>query len=201
MKNLTILLALVLFFSCNETVKEENTTEKVETKIEKKQISDKEYVEKGKKIAMASFGAMSGKLMAAMKSGGVEKAVGFCNLNASEIVDSLSNHYNVDIKRTSLKLRNSKNEATVEEKEILDLYKTKFDSKEQVKPIIKRNGDVTSFYAPIKLKGACLKCHGTVGEDIKNEDYSKIKALYENDEAIGFKTDDFRGIWHITFKK
>ena len=200
MKKLVYLLALVLVFSCGENKKEEVSIP-IEKETIKPEIADKEYVEKGKKIAMSSFGAMKGALMSSMKSGGVEKATNFCNINAGGLVDSLSSYYNVEIKRTSLQLRNPKNKPTEEESEILALYKEVFDSKSKPKPIIKRHENTVSFYAPIKLQGACIQCHGKVGNGVKEEDFALIKELYTDDQATGYNVDDFRGIWHITFKK
>lgn len=199
MKKILFLILLGLTISCSEN---NSNSEKIVTEeITEIEISDQEYIEKGKKIAKASFVAMKGKLMSAMKDGGVENAVNFCNVNAKGLVDSLSMHYNVEIKRTSLKLRNENNSPTEEEQEMLMQYAKDFESKTKVKPIIKRGEESVSFYAPIPLKGACTSCHGEVDVDIKTEDYSKIKALYSNDKATGYKVNDFRGIWHITFDK
>lgn len=201
MKKIVYVLVLVLVFSCGET-KQEVKDSKEEIVIEGKAIvSDAEYFGKGKQIATESFGAMSSKLKAAMKSGGVEKAVNFCKANAGSIIDSLSKHHKVDIKRTSLKLRNAENKPTTEEEEILNIYKDGFDAKANVRPIIKRSDNEVSFYAPIKLQGACISCHGEIGKQITDSDYSLIKKLYPEDSATGYKVDDFRGIWHITFKK
>lgn len=131
-----------------------------------------------------------------MKSGGVEKAVGFCNINASVITDSLSKHYNVDIKRTSPKLRSEKNRATKGENRVLDYYEKTFSEGKKLQASIEKE---TEFYAPITMEGACLRCHGTVGKEIKTKEYEIIKKLYPTDKAVNYKAGDFRGIWHLTF--
>ena len=48
---------------------------------------------------------------------------------------------------------------------------------------------------------ACLKCHGNPDTQITEGTLAKIKELYPNDMATGYKLKDFRGAWKITFKK
>ena len=58
-----------------------------------------------------------------------------------------------------------------------------------------------AFYAPIKVQDLCLNCHGQPGTDIKAADYDLIKKLYPEDEAVGYKSGDLRGMWSIRFEK
>lgn len=159
------------------------------------------YTLKGQEIAQQTFKALSSNLKKAMSEGGVKNAVKFCNVNESVIVDSLSKHYDVSIKRTSHKLRNEKNKPNASEQEMIDYYLNASKTTEDLFPEVKRNTDNTvSFYAPIHLQPLCVTCHGTVGKTVSESDYKSILALYPNDKAVDFDIDEFRGIWSITFK-
>lgn len=153
------------------------------------------YLEQGSAIAAASFTALSGRLMAAIKQGGVSEAVQYCNVAGLPLMDSLSQAHEVSIRRTSLKVRQPKDMPTVAEKKALDQYHAQFAAGEVLKPFVENN----TFYAPILVSEACLKCHGQLGETLKLEDYDLIKQLYPEDEAIGYVAGDLRGIWSITF--
>jgi hypothetical protein len=66
------------------------------------------------------------------------------------------------------------------------------------KTLLARNNDVR-YFAPIFMKGQCLKCHGSLGADINDTTYAIIKEHYPNDQAIGFEEGELRGIWSINF--
>ena len=85
----------------------------------------KVFIEKGQAIAAATFAELSGKLTAAIEEKGIAGAMEYCNLVALPLVDSLSQVHNATIRRTSLKVRNLKDEPQNWEQEILtDFEKT-----------------------------------------------------------------------------
>ncbi|MFD0760618.1 DUF3365 domain-containing protein [Lutibacter aestuarii] len=160
-----------------------------------------EYSNKGKEIAQASFKELSGKLMEQMQLGGIEKAIPFCNIEALPLTKEMSEKYNVEIKRTSNKLRNSRNRATDRELEVIQIFEKLMTENERLSPIVELNNNSQKhFYAPIIIKANCLVCHGKVKETVTIKTDSIIKSLYPNDEAIGYNEGDLRGIWSITFK-
>ena len=159
------------------------------------------YTLKGQEIAQQAFKALSGNLKKAMSEGGVKNAVKFCNVNESVIVDSLSKHYDVNIKRTSHKLRNEKNKPNASEQEMIDYYLNASKTTEDLFPEVKRNTDNTvSFYAPIHLQPLCVTCHGTVGKRVSETDYNSFLGLFPNDKGIVCDIDECSGIWCISFK-
>lgn len=162
---------------------------------------EKAYIEKGKEVAQASFMALSKQLTAQMKEGGPSLALPFCNTQALPITHQLSEKFNVTIKRTSDKLRNSKNEPTLRELEIINGYKNALTENKELSPIVEiNNNNNKHFYAPIIIKEKCLVCHGNPGDNINAKTDSIIKSYYPNDLAIGYAEGDVRGIWSITFK-
>ena len=160
----------------------------------------KEFTEVGQSIVKVSFESLSGNLKAAANNGGLSNAIQFCNVNAIPLTDSLSKNFNVKIKRSSLKLRNLNNYPDSLEAYMLDLYVQIQKMKKPMvgKALLANNNDVL-YFAPIILKSECLKCHGSVGSDIKDETYALIKNLYPKDEAVGFQEGELRGIWSLNF--
>lgn len=169
--------------------------------------SVEDVTKKGMTIANKTFAMLSTELSRAINAGGIQSALDYCKLNAYPLVDSISQANNAYVKRTSLKLRNPNNIPGPEEEAILKLYESAIDKEGNVdfsklRPRVKDKGDHWAFYAPITLRNpVCLKCHGKIGLDIKNEDYAKIRELYPQDKANGYELGDLRGIWSIQFKK
>lgn len=186
-------LSFVLF-SCS------NSSEQIENVVESKQIkTDEEYLLEGKTIVENTFKALSGQLKQALAEGGIPNALSFCNVNAIPLTDSLSNKYNVIIKRTSDKPRNSLNFPTENEQKIIDDYLADAENRKPV--LVKNEEGQVMFYAPILTKELCLNCHGKAGETLLTENHEIIKTLYPNDQAIGYDVGEFRGIWSIMFKE
>ena len=160
------------------------------------------YTAKGKEIAQVTFKRMAGEVENNMKEGGVSQAAPYCNAHASDLTAEMEGKFNVDIKRTSLKLRNESNAASEEEKAVLEQFESMIAKGEEIMPFVELDAEgLPHFYAPIKLKSKCVACHGVLGETMKQETDSIIKILYPNDQAIGFKEGDLRGIWSIAFKE
>ncbi|HEY9169610.1 MAG TPA: DUF3365 domain-containing protein [Lutibacter sp.] len=187
MKNLLIILIFMATLSCGNSLTEKEK---------------QEYTNKGKEIAQNSFNALSEKLTAQMKLGGPAQAIPFCNVEAIPLTQQLSDKYEVTIKRTSDKLRNSANKPSERELEIINTYHQLISSNQAAKPIVEvDSNNKKHFYAPIIMKANCLTCHGKNEEFMGVKTDSIIKSLYPNDKAIGYNEGDLRGIWSITFEK
>lgn len=202
---LPLIVLLTIFASCkNDTSKkvegQKSTTEEV--KVEKKATDSPNYIQEGVKIAKSTGKTLKGKLTAAVEKGGLVNGIKVCNGVAQKLMDSMSVVHNVKIKRTSLKLRNLKNDApNQEELAILSQYHKQIAKGEKIKPIVKEAKDEIHFFAPIFVDEVCLNCHGAMSNDIKPETYKEIKKYYPKDEAINYKKGDLRAIWSIVMKK
>ncbi len=160
------------------------------------------FLKKGAEITGATFVALSGQLKSALQEEGVAGAVQYCNLVAYPLVDSLSRVHQADIRRTSLKIRNPEDRPSSAERAALEEYQAKKATGEPLLPKVEATGATTvSFYAPILIQDACLKCHGKIGETLQEEDYAIIKELYPEDEATGYQAGDLRGMWSVTFRR
>ena len=181
---------LILAIGCKET-KTEN-----QPKTEDQKYTE-DYISAGKEIASTSFISLSSALTKAKEKGGLKNALAYCNEKALPLTDSLSKVYQVDIKRTSLKYRNPNNKPSKKEEQILNQYKLAKDNGQILQAIIDNEGGVNTFYAPIIIQDACLKCHGQKSEItiIKT-----IEDLYPNDLATDYSRGDLRGMWCISFR-
>ena len=193
---IVLLIFLIVAFTACENYSPLTKTESAND------FSEKIYIERGKKIAQNAFETLSGNLQKAMQEGGVEHAIKFCNINASDLVKSLNKKHNVEVKRTSLKVRNQNNTPTSEELVQLMIYQKQNNEGKELKPTAKKiKNNKVVFYSPIHIKPLCLSCHGKVGEVLLTTNHNLIKSLYPNDKATGYSNGDLRGMWSITFSK
>ncbi len=186
-KKILIFTVLLSLFSCNEKL---SNKEKLE------------YISKGKEITQSTFKELSSNLIAQMKLGGPMQAIPFCNTEAIPITKKKEQKFNVSIKRTSEKLRNTENKATERELQIINNYRNALKNNRELTPVVEKNINKNiQFYAPIIIDAKCLACHGKFGEELNVKTDSLVKKLYPKDLAIGYKAGDIRGIWSIEFKK
>lgn len=165
-------------------------------------IDTSAVIEEGRDISQAAFKTLSSNLKQAMKKGGVEYALKFCNIEAMPLTDSLSEHYGIELRRASHQPRNPVNRADSLEMETVKKYLRQIQKNEKLKPATYAHENTISFHAPIRITNPlCLNCHGEPGTDIAQSDFETIQKLYPEDEATGFKMGELRGIWSIDFPK
>lgn len=169
------------------------------TSCQKEKVDLAKYTVKGKEIAQNTQKLLGKNLKGMMKAKGPVAAVSFCNTKAMPLTSEMEQKYHASIKRVSDKLRNPKNEGNANEKAIIAQFKTSLSKGEAVTPVtqVEKDGKV-HFYAPIKVGGLCLTCHGAA---IANPVDSILKLSYPNDKARGYKQGDLRGIWSIAMDK
>jgi hypothetical protein len=145
--------------------------------------------------------ALKSELMAAMKAGGPVKALGVCHTKAFEISTKVSEKVGLNITRTSLKPRNANNAPAPWEELVLKQFEERRAAGENPKTLesfemIEKDGQRQIRYMKaIRTAAPCLACHGSeIEPDIQN----KLKELYPEDKATGFKAGDLRGAFSIT---
>jgi len=185
---LGISIIALLLASCNN----EQSAEVKEDII----TTPKNYSTIGDSLSTISQQTLLQNVAREMKAGGPVHTIEFCNLNASKLMDSLSQEYNVEISRVTSKPRNSKNMASDFELGLLEALESS-----GLKDTLVTKDDHVSYYKPIKLgMPACLKCHGEPGTDINEGTLNALRERYPNDIAWSYKMGDFRGAWKIQFK-
>lgn len=151
--------------------------------------------DKADSIATLSQNVLLQNVAGAIQKGGTEYAVDFCQVEAIPITDSLSKEVQMYIQRITDKNRNPQNNLkTKNDRTIFGEFKRKsklFDTL-----LIEEKQYV--YYKRINLAmPTCLKCHGNPQTDIEDKTLQKINTFYPNDKAVGYKLNDFRGLWKI----
>jgi hypothetical protein len=187
---LLILLPLLLL-SCSQQAKEPET-------------DLTEYAVKGRAIVKETFSVLNETLTEKIQNEGVESAIKFCNVQAYPITNEKAEKHKVEIKRLAIKNRNQDNKADNEAKALMVYYENLKNMNRDLSKldttILQPNGKIR-FLKPIVLQGQCVVCHGKVGEQITDNTYKLITALYPEDRATNFQAGDLRGIWSISFEE
>lgn len=166
-------------------------------------VRQKEVLASGKEIAGHFKSTLVASLSQAIDEQGYAGAISFCSVNAGHLTDSIANAKHVHIQRVSHKPRNKNNAANNTEIELIKQFieSSKTESA-AVQPVVVADKDQNIFYAPIFISSPlCLNCHGNAETEILPEVYEIIKTTYPEDEAIGFKLKDLRGLLKISFDK
>jgi hypothetical protein len=151
-----------------------------------------------------TFGAtLKDALQQAIQSGGPINGIAVCREKAGQIAADLGQKQEMLVGRTSLKLRNPANAPDNWELAVLKQFDAR---KAQGEPVDKLEffavidddqGQKTFRYMKaIPTASLCLGCHG---ENLNPEVDAKLKELYPNDKARGFKEGELRGAF--TFAK
>jgi len=144
---------------------------------------------------------LKSELMTAMKAGGAVKALGVCHTKAPEIRTKVSEKVGLNITRTTLKPRNANNAPAGWEELVLKQFEERRAAGENPKTLeyfemIEKDGQRQLRYMKAIRTGApCLTCHGS---EIEPAIQDKLKELYPEDKATGFKAGDLRGAFSIT---
>ena len=143
---------------------------------------------------------LKGTLQTTIKQGGPVQAIATCKTEAPAIARSLSKQKGWRIARTSLKPRNDANAPDNWELQVLkqfDKRQAKGDDPKQLEAsaTIEQDGQkIFRYMKAIPTAELCLTCHG---EKLDPAITAKLKELYPNDKAIGYKQGEIRGAFSI----
>jgi len=185
-----ILIISTVFLACNEG-KEKQT----------KELSSEDiamYMAKGDSISGHAQKTLMMNVASAIKEGGTDYAVDFCNTAAISLTDSIASMHQSTIQRLTDKNRNPNNTLSAEiDIEVWEKMRTAFQSNETSTDYLEQVEGEVYFYRPIHIAmETCLKCHG--GSDDIIESTRKILAdKYPNDKALGYEMGDLRGMWKV----
>ncbi|KAB1071375.1 DUF3365 domain-containing protein [Tamlana haliotis] len=184
-----------------EGFSEKNRNKNSETSSGQSAIEKLPYGERGLKYALSTKTVLGKNLIGTIQKEGTLEALAFCNEAAYPLTDSMSVVHHATIKRVSDKPRNPDNQANAEELNHIKTFKNTIKNQGEPQPILEETSKKVNVYYPIVTNSMCLQCHGNPGQNIEQQTYKKLKALYPKDEAIGYNTNQVRGIWSITFDK
>jgi hypothetical protein len=147
----------------------------------------------------ALLGTLVTRLTGAMQQGGPVSAIEFCSTSAIELTSGVANQMGLDLKRTSMKYRNSANAPDEDETEALRYYETVLaETGELPGPWVqKASRDEYRFYRPLTVAPPCLGCHGTSAE-IDPAVQAILDERYPADLATDYSVGDFRGVIRVS---
>lgn len=166
------------------------------------QNNEQQRFEKDAQAAIKSLAdSMKKALMGAMQAGGPVEAVSVCKLIAPTLAAEISKQHGLDIRRTSLKVRNLANEADSWETDVLQRFETRLAAGEAIqklsfseKVVSAEGPDQWRMMKAIPTDKVCLSCHG---KKIAAPIQAVLDQHYPNDLATGFKLGDIRGAFTV----
>ena len=153
------------------------------------------------KAAIKEFATtLKSHLVTAMKSGGPTEAITVCNSVAPAIASELSAKYQLDIGRTSLKVRNQNNASDQWEQSVLQDFELRKAQGEAVKTLSFSESVTHDDQTEMRMMKAiptakvCLSCHGS---NISEPVQASLNEYYPDDQATGFALGDIRGAFTV----
>ncbi len=163
-----------------------------------KALQNEKLITEAKSIAKRFGSTLKPQLKQALQSGGFTHAVKVCSVKAPEIAQQLSAETGWQVKRVSLKPRNSSTAITDDwENQVLNHFE---QLQVQGSPIAKLaySENVSGEFRFMKAQGAeplCLNCHGT---NIQPAIKDILNQLYPDDKATGYRQGQIRGAISLT---
>ena len=156
----------------------------------------------GKTIVANAASLLSSNLMHAITHGGITNAIGFCSIHALPLTESSARDRAVLLRRVSTRTRNAENAPDGIEQRIIEQYECELKHGSMPAPLVEVYQDEARYFEPIVLVNAlCLSCHGDPTSQIRPQTLDLIQKFYPNDEATGFKLNELRGIWSVSFRE
>lgn len=143
---------------------------------------------------------LQGELKTAMAAGGPVAALSVCNVVAPVIAANTQAATLIKVKRTSHKVRNPDNAPDELEGKVLADFLAKTEAGADLKTLehsevatTESGKRVLRYFKAIPMQAEpCLACHGSA---ISDEVKTAIGTLYPDDQAVGFKAGDLRGMF------
>ena len=168
-------------------------SEKVQASSSPAALMDEDAAKaKAKESFQKLGGALKERLQAAMKDGGPTAAVEVCHQEAPELASEISEELGYKMGRSSHRLRSPRNRPSAAIKEYLMKHADTPAAEVPVEANL--DGEVWTVIAPIATQPLCLTCHGEA-ESMDPKLYSVLKEKYPEDNAVGFKAGDLRGVF------
>lgn len=142
-------------------------------------------------------GTLKPQFKKALNEGGVKHAIEICSVQAPKIAKELSLTTNWQVKRVSLKARNTPNALPDSwEKSTLEEFELRQQQGESAQTIAKA-GIVNNQFRFMKAQGVeplCLTCHGS---ELSDEAKAALAQYYPEDKATGYAAGQIRGAFSL----
>lgn len=142
-------------------------------------------------------GMLKPQLKKALNEGGVKHAVKICSVQAPKIAKELTETSGWQVKRVSLKTRNTNATPDPWESSVLKEFEQRQQQGESPKNIAKAD-IVNNEFRFMKAQGVeplCLTCHGS---NLSEEAKAALAQYYPQDKATGYTLGQIRGAFSLT---
>ncbi len=149
-------------------------------------------------LVKAFAGELKPTLKAAMQSGGPVHAIDVCAQQAPAIARRLSESSGWQIKRVSLKARNTSTAVPdAFERQVLEDFDARQQQGVAVSDLVHaaRVDDRFRFMKAQGVEPLCLNCHG---QSLSSSVQSALNTHYPNDRATGYKLGEVRGAFSLS---
>ncbi|MEQ9365806.1 MAG: DUF3365 domain-containing protein [Leptospirales bacterium] len=138
------------------------------------------------------------ELKAAIAEGGTAGAIDRCYTVSPELARQMSRTFAGEarrefvVRRVSDRPRNPANAPDAFEAEILRQWLVDLAAGRELQAVVRETDEGLRVMKPIRAQGMCLACHGRAGS-IEPATRARLRALYPEDQALGYQTGDLRG--------
>ncbi len=164
-----------------------------------KSATNELWVSEARAVATALAPNLVAVLTAQILQGGPESAVEVCQQKAPQMAKEASAASGWQVRRVSLRHRNPKAVPDAWERATLEDFDRRVaagaapETLERADLVPNARGEMEQRYMrALPTKEMCLACHGTT-DRVSPSVHEKLRALYPDDRATGYKLGDVRG--------
>ena len=150
--------------------------------------------------------SMMNEVMPLLHRGDPADAVDFCHLKGLPTTPGAMINGQpriIAVKFTSLKIRSAENLPDASDKLALAYIEQALNSGDDIPKVVVQRIDLPNsppewrVYKPVGTTASCLICHGNP-DDQSPRLRAKLKAIYPDDQATGYKEHEWRGVIRVT---
>ena len=163
-------------------------------------VDTEQLTQQSQAAIKALGGELKSTLQASIKASGPVDTISVCNTQAPQISNKISTVKGLKVGRTSLKYRNQENKPDDWEKSVLEQFEQRKTNGEAVNAMDfsemteHKGNKVFRYMKAIVTDEVCMNCHGS---NLAPPIASRIKSLYPDDKATGYKKGDIRGAFTV----
>lgn len=173
----------------SEPAPETNTEAEAEQLLKTDELSKEAQQEQAMAAIIDLRDTLMGRVMSVATEEGFGAAVEICNEEAIPLTEEIAAKYQLQIGRTSEKLRNPDNTAPA--------WVAELAPNAQEGPFFQQTDQSTlRGVAPIRLAAACVNCHGQP-DQLASGVAEALASRYPADQATGYAEGDLRGYFWI----
>lgn len=153
------------------------------------------------KEAVAAFATeLRDRLTSALGEGGAVGAIEVCHTIAPELAKSHGEKYGLTIRRVTTRMRDPDNESDEWELQAINTFAERLRSGASAQELESAEATtldgqpVLRYVKAIVVDPLCLTCHG---ETIAPPIAQKLRDLYPEDKATGYRAGDLRGLFSV----